>query len=80
MLADLQSIKISVERSLPADVLAAMREAGIALTLDSSSGSQPVVRISDELAERCGGSSNSIIMCCLIIRITALTPKSCASG
>ena len=52
MLTDLQSIKISVERSLPADVLAAMREAGIALMLDSSSGSQPVVRISDELAER----------------------------
>jgi hypothetical protein len=52
MLADLQSIKISVERSLPPDVVAAMREAGIALTLDSSSGSQPVVGISDELAER----------------------------
>jgi hypothetical protein len=52
MLADLQSIKISVERSLPPDVVAAMREAGIALTLDASSGSQPVVDISDELAER----------------------------
>ncbi len=52
MLADLQSIKISVERSLPPDVVAAMREAGIALTLDSSSGSQPIVGISDELAER----------------------------
>ncbi|HLK79924.1 MAG TPA: DUF4160 domain-containing protein [Xanthobacteraceae bacterium] len=52
MSADLQSIKVSVERSLPSDVLAAMREAGIALTLDASSGSQPVVRVSDELAER----------------------------
>jgi NAD(P)H-dependent FMN reductase len=52
MLADLESIKVSVERSLPLDVVAAMREAGIALTLDSSSASQPVVGISDELAER----------------------------
>jgi hypothetical protein len=52
MLANLQSIKVLVERSLPPEVLAAMREAGIALMLNSSSGSQPVVRISDELAER----------------------------
>jgi hypothetical protein len=48
MLADLESIKISVERSLPPDVVAAMREAGIALTLTPGEG----VRISDELAER----------------------------
>jgi len=52
MLADLESIKISVERSLPPDVVAAMREAGIALTLDASSGLEPVVGISDELAAR----------------------------
>jgi hypothetical protein len=52
MSADLESIKISVERSLPPDVVAAMREAGIALTLDSSNGFQSVVRVSDELAER----------------------------
>ncbi len=52
MLAGLESIKISIERSLPPDVVAAMREAGIALTLDSSSGFQSVVDISDELAER----------------------------
>ena len=48
MLADLESIKISVERSLPPDVVAAMREAGIALMLTPGEG----VRISDELAER----------------------------
>jgi hypothetical protein len=52
MSADLHSIKISVEQSLPPDVVAAMREAGIALTLDSSRDFQPVVGISDELAER----------------------------
>jgi hypothetical protein len=48
MLGDLESIKISVERSLPPDVVAAMREAGIALMLTPGEG----VRISDELAER----------------------------
>ena len=52
MLLGLEALKISVERSLPPDVVAAMREAGIALTLDASSGFEPVVGISDELAER----------------------------
>jgi NAD(P)H-dependent FMN reductase len=52
MSTSLESIKISVERSLPPDVVAAMREAGIALTLDASRGFQSVVSISDELAER----------------------------
>ena len=52
MLCGLEAIKISVERSLPPDVVAAMREAGIALTLEASSGLEPVVGISDELAER----------------------------
>jgi hypothetical protein len=48
MLTDLKSIKIWVERSLPPDVVAAMREAGIALTLTPGEG----VRIGDELAEK----------------------------
>jgi len=52
MLPGLGAIKISVERSLPPDIVAAMREAGIALTLDASNGLDPVVGISDELAER----------------------------
>lgn len=48
----LEAIKTSVERSLPPEVVAAMREAGVVLTLDSAHGSGPVVSISDELAER----------------------------
>jgi len=52
MLPGLEAIKISVERSLPPDIVAAMREAGIALTLGASSGLESVVGISDELAER----------------------------
>jgi hypothetical protein len=52
MLPGLEAIKISVERSLPPNVVAAMREAGIVLRLDSSKGFQPVVGISDDLAER----------------------------
>src|SRR5260370_2733088 len=52
MPADLQSIKRRVERSLPPDVVADMREAGIILTLEAaSSSSRPLVDISDELAE-----------------------------
>lgn len=47
----LEAIKESVERSLPPKVVAAMREAGVALTLDAAS-SGPIVGISDELAER----------------------------
>jgi hypothetical protein len=52
MFASLDDIKISVERSLPPDVVAAMREAEVALTLRPSRGLQPIVDISDELAER----------------------------
>jgi hypothetical protein len=52
MFASLDDIKISVERSLPPDVVAAMREAEVALTLSPSRGLQPIVDISDELAER----------------------------
>jgi hypothetical protein len=48
----LEAIKTEIERSLPPSVIAAMREAGVALTLDSASDVQPVVSISDELAER----------------------------
>jgi hypothetical protein len=48
----LEALKKSVEQSLPAEVVTAMREAGVALTLDSASGAQSVVSISDELAER----------------------------
>ena len=53
MSADLQAIKVRVERSLPPDVVAAMREAGIVLTLEAAgaNGARPLVEISDELAE-----------------------------
>ena len=52
MFAGLEDIKTSIERLLPPDVVAAMREAEVALTLSPSSGLQPIVGISDELAER----------------------------
>jgi len=52
MFATLDDIKISIERLLPPDIVAAMREAEVALTLSPSSGLQPIVDISDELAER----------------------------
>ena len=52
MFAGLEDIKISIERSLPAEVVAAMREADVVLTLSPASGLQPIVDISDELAER----------------------------
>jgi hypothetical protein len=52
MFASLDEIKISIERLLPPDIVAAMREAEVALTLSPSSGLQPIVDISDELAER----------------------------
>ena len=52
MFAGLEDIKSSIERLLPPEVVDAMREAEVALTLRPSSGSQPIVDISDELAER----------------------------
>ena len=52
MFNDLEAIKATVERSLPPDVVEAMRRAGIALRLDASTGSRPLVSISEELAER----------------------------
>jgi hypothetical protein len=52
MFAGLEDIKISIERLLPPDIVAAMREAEVALTLSPSTGFQPIVDISDELAER----------------------------
>src|SRR5258708_12761621 len=52
MSADLQAIKLRVERSLPPDVVADLREAGIILMLEAAnSSSRPLVDISDELAE-----------------------------
>ncbi len=52
MSADLQAIKLRVERSLPPDVVADLREAGIILMLEAANGSsRPLVDISDELAE-----------------------------
>jgi hypothetical protein len=52
MYASVDDIKISIERLLPPDIVAAMREAEVALTPSPSSGLQPIVDISDELAER----------------------------
>lgn len=52
MFAGLEDIKISIERLLPPDIVAAMRDADVVLTLSPSSGLQPIVDISDELAER----------------------------
>ncbi len=51
MFASVDDIKISIERLLPPDIVAAMREAEVALTLSPSSGLQPIVDISDELEE-----------------------------
>ena len=52
MFAGLEDIKISIERLLPPDIVAAMREAGVALSLSPSTGPEPIVSIGDELAER----------------------------
>jgi hypothetical protein len=51
MLASLDDIKTAVERSLPREVVAAMREAEVALKLVPQATLQPLVDISDELAE-----------------------------
>jgi hypothetical protein len=48
----LEAIKTEVEQSLPAHLRASLHEAGIVLTLDVANGSQSLVDISDELAER----------------------------
>jgi hypothetical protein len=53
--SDLDDIKVSIERALPADVVVALRDAEVHLTLspsDASAELQPIVDISDELAER----------------------------
>jgi hypothetical protein len=52
MFANLNEIKTTVERSLPPDVVAALRHEGIALALTPSGDLGPIVAISDELAER----------------------------
>jgi hypothetical protein len=53
MVADLKDIKDAIERSLPPNVVIAMREADIALTLVPRATLQPtIVDISEELAER----------------------------
>jgi uncharacterized protein DUF4160 len=52
MFASLDDIKISIERLLPPDIVAAMREEEVALTLSPSRDPEPIVTISDELAER----------------------------
>jgi hypothetical protein len=52
MLATLDDIRKSIERSLTPDVVTALREEGIALALTPSGDLGPIVTISDELAER----------------------------
>jgi hypothetical protein len=52
MFGSLDDIKISIERLLPPDIVAAMREEEVGLTLSPSSDFEPLVTISDELAER----------------------------
>lgn len=52
MLASLDDIRTSIERLLPPDIVAAMREEEVALTLRPSRDPEPIVAISDELAER----------------------------
>jgi len=52
MLGSLNDIKRSIERLLPPDVVAALREEGVALALTPSNDLGPIVTISDELAER----------------------------
>jgi len=52
MLDSLDEIRNSIERLLPPDVVAALREEQIALTLSPSSDLGPIVTISDELAGR----------------------------
>jgi hypothetical protein len=52
MVASLKDIKRSIERLLPPDIVAAMREADAVLTLSPASGLEPIVDISDELADR----------------------------
>jgi hypothetical protein len=52
MFASLDDIKNSIERLLPPNIVAAMREEEVALTLSPSSDPELIVTISDELAER----------------------------
>jgi hypothetical protein len=52
MSASLDDIKISIERLLPPDIVAAMRQEDVVLTLSPSSDLESIVAISDELAER----------------------------
>jgi Domain of unknown function (DUF4160) len=51
MLTDLDDIRRSIERALPPDVAATLRDDGIALALTPSSDLGPIVTISDQLAE-----------------------------
>jgi hypothetical protein len=50
--ASLEDIRTSIERLLPPDVVTAMREEEVALTLSPSRAPESIVTISDELAER----------------------------
>src|SRR5215470_4706370 len=52
MLAGLEDIKTAIERALPRHLVDAMHEEGIALALVPQETFQPLVDISDELAER----------------------------
>jgi len=52
MFASLEDIKVSIERLLPPDIVAAMREEEVTLTLSPSRDPASIVAISDELAER----------------------------
>jgi hypothetical protein len=52
MQADVDDIKVSIERLLPPEIVAAMHSADVVLTLSPSKDSGTIVTISDELAER----------------------------
>ncbi len=52
MLAGVDDIKLSIERLLPPEIVAAMHDADVVLTLSPSKDPNTIVTISDELAER----------------------------
>lgn len=52
MLADVDDIKFRIERLLPPEIVEAMRDADVVLTLSPAVGKTSIVDISDELAER----------------------------
>jgi hypothetical protein len=52
MLADVDDIKFLIERLLPPELVAAMHDADVVLTLSPSTDHDTIVTISEELAER----------------------------